>query len=220
MNNLATLPVPTPGDSNAPLPQKYEAARAAIAECERIDECKNWSDKAAAMASYARQAKDDSLRVMAVRIQSRAERRCGELLKSIPRTDEATRYGKVAAVPPVTRTQAATNAGLSERQRKTALRIANVPETTFNAQVESPRPPSITQLAEQGRTRRVLALDPAAERFKAACAALHAFATFCDAHDAIETAQTFGADDVEMARRCVSTLDQWLDRFVASLGSI
>jgi hypothetical protein len=31
--------------------------------------------------------------------------------------------------------------------------------------------------------------------------------------------QTFGADDVEMARRCVSTLDQWLDRFVTSLGA-
>src|SRR5579859_1412886 len=115
MNNLATLPVP--GDSSAPLPQKYEAAMAAIAECERIDECKDWVDKAAAMASYARQAKDDSLRVMAVRIQARAERRCGELLKQIPRADEATRYGKVGTRPPVTRTQVATEAGLSDHQR-------------------------------------------------------------------------------------------------------
>lgn len=216
MSNLATLPVP--GDSSALLPQKYEAARAAIAECERIDECKDWADKAAAMAAYARQAKDDSLRVMAVRIQARAERRCGELLKQIPRADEATRYGKVAAVPPVTRTQMATNAGLSERQRKTALRIANVPKATFDAQVESPRPPSITQLAEQGRMQRVLVPDLAVERFKAACAALQQFAAFCDAHDAIETAQSFGAEDVEMARRCVSTLDEWLDRFIANLA--
>ncbi len=217
MNNLAALPVSIPGDSSALLPQKYEAARAAIAECERIDECKTWSDKAAAMASYARQAKDDSLRVMAVRIQARAERRCGELLKLIPRADEATRYGQDGAVPPVTRTQMGAAAGLSERQRKTALRIANVPEATFDAQVESPRPPSITQLAEQGRMQRVTTPDPAAERFKAACAALHQFATFCDTHDAIETAHTFGADDVEMARRCVSTLDRWLDRFVTAL---
>ena len=217
MSNLAALPVPLPGDASAPLPQKYEAARAAIAECERIDECKNWSDKAAAMASYARQAKDDSLRVMSVRIQARAERRCGELLKQIPRADEATRYGKDGTVPPVTRTQMATNAGLSERQRKTAIRIASVPEATFEPQVESPRPPSITQLADQGRMQRVLTTDPAAERFKAACGVLHQFAAFCDRHDPVETAQAFGADDFEMARRCVSSLDEWLDRFVANL---
>ena len=106
-------------------------------EAIQCDECKNWSDKAAALASYARQAKDDSLRVMAVRIQARAQRRCGELLKLIPRADEATRYGQVVAhppmtrtqaedakqdssAPPLTRTQAATDAGLSEHQRKTA----------------------------------------------------------------------------------------------------
>src|SRR6266481_6014131 len=98
------------------------------------------------MASYARQAKDDSLRVMAVRIQARAERRCGELLKQIPRADETTRYGQVGTRPPVTRTQAATEAGLSDHQRKTALRVAAVPAAAFETQVESPRPPSITQL--------------------------------------------------------------------------
>jgi hypothetical protein len=213
MNSVVPLPI----TADAQLPQRYEAARTAIAECERIDECKTWSDKAAALASYARQAKDDSLRVMAIRIQARAERRCGELLKQVPRADQATRYGQVAPVPPVTRTQTATNAGLSDRQRKTALRIANVPEKDFERQVEGPNPPTPTQLAEQGRIRRDLTPDPAADRFKAACTALHQFATFCDTHDPIETAQTFGADDVEMARRCVSSLDSWLDRFVASL---
>src|SRR4029077_1414514 len=76
MNSTAALPVPLADSSAARLPATYEEARAAIAECERIDECKGWSDRAAALASYARQAKDDSLRVMAVRIQARAERRC------------------------------------------------------------------------------------------------------------------------------------------------
>jgi hypothetical protein len=55
----------------------------AIAECSRIDECQTWADKAEAMASYAKQSKDDSLRKMADRIQARAIRRCGELLKQI-----------------------------------------------------------------------------------------------------------------------------------------
>jgi len=169
MNSVVAFPAAPLSDiSSAPLPQVYEAARAALATLDSVDECKTWADKASALASYAKQAKDDSLRVMAVRIQARAERRCGELLKQTPpasgtRTDlgsvpsrgsETTSAGQVGALPPVTRTQAATDAGLSERQRKTALRIAAVPEAAFEAQIESPRPPSITQLASQGTVPR------------------------------------------------------------------
>lgn len=65
----------------APLPAVYERAAQALAECTRIDECQDWADKAEALASYARQSKDDSLRKMADRIQARAIRRCGELLR-------------------------------------------------------------------------------------------------------------------------------------------
>jgi hypothetical protein len=50
---------------------------------------------------------------------------------------------------PLTRTQAAEEAGLSERQRKTALRVASVPTEQCEAQVDSENPPTATQLAEQ-----------------------------------------------------------------------
>ena len=40
------------------VPAAYEAARAALAKCVKLDECKEWADKAAAMEIYARQAKD------------------------------------------------------------------------------------------------------------------------------------------------------------------
>ena len=72
-----------PAISEARLPAVYETAKLALAQCTRIDECQSWADKAEAMASYARQAKDDSLRKMADRIQARAIRRCGELLRQI-----------------------------------------------------------------------------------------------------------------------------------------
>ena len=62
-----------------------------------------------------------------------------------------------------------------------------------------------------------LVVDPTAENFKAACAALGEFAKFCDTHDAIETARTFGADDAEMARRYAATIQQWLDAFAANV---
>src|ERR1043166_10313636 len=61
-----------PGFSRARLPATYQAAQKAISKCSKIDECKSLSDKAAALASYARQARDHTLRRMAARIQARA----------------------------------------------------------------------------------------------------------------------------------------------------
>lgn len=78
MNMLSLPAVP-----NAQLPRVYEAAREALATCQNVDECKDWADKAAALASYAKQSQDDSLMVMAQRIKARAVRRAGELLAQI-----------------------------------------------------------------------------------------------------------------------------------------
>src|SRR6185312_6967855 len=103
---------------------------------------------------------DTTLHNLALRIQQRAQRRLGELLKQIPRADEATRFGQVGAHPPVTRTQAAADAGLSEHQRKTALRIANVPEPDFEAAVESAKPPTVTEMALRGTATRALTRVP------------------------------------------------------------
>ena len=72
MNMLPTI---TP--SQARLPRTYEAAREALATCQDIDECKEWADKAAALASYARQSEDVELERMAARIRARAMRRAG-----------------------------------------------------------------------------------------------------------------------------------------------
>jgi hypothetical protein len=213
MSSPAGLPAKLPDVSTARLPATYERASNAIAECSRIDECRGWADKAAALASYARQAKDDTLRVMAVRIQARAMRRCGELLKQIePQPGKRTDKPNAGTV---TRSEAAEHAGLSERQKVTALRVASVSPKEFEQQVESAVPPTVTRLAEQGTQPRAVELGR--KRFKAACAALHAFVRFCDANEPAATARAFETNDVEIARKCVTTLDRWLDRFVTSL---
>lgn len=135
----------------ARLPQTYENARIALSECQQVDECKEWADKAAALASYARQAEDDQLERMAQRIRARAIRRAGELLKQIEpdkggRPPETSMGDRTS----FTRTYAAREAGMSKHQQVQATRIANVPERDFEAQVESDKPPTLSQLASQG----------------------------------------------------------------------
>lgn len=139
---------------DARLPQSYEAAKVALANCVSIDECKDWADKAEALASYAKQADDDTLRKHADRIQARAIRRCGELLKQFDGRGggQAEKEGALLSAP--TRRDVAQGAGLSEHQAKTAVRVANVPAETFDQHVESEAPPTVTKLADMGRKPR------------------------------------------------------------------
>lgn len=87
------------------------------------------------------------------RIRHRAVRRAGELLKQIePQQGARTDIEPTdAADSKLTRTEVARQAGMSERQQVTAIRVANIPEEDFNRQVESDNPPTVTKLAEQSR---------------------------------------------------------------------
>jgi hypothetical protein len=166
---VENLPALADADT-AKLPETYERACKALAECDSIDECKDWADKAAAMASYARQAKDKTFFDYATRIRARAVRQAGELLQAIPAQPgkgsggrPAEKRGSLASgerFPKASsttqrsksaRAQAAASSGLSPDQAKTAMQVANVPQADFEEQVESEKPPSVSQLAEQGK---------------------------------------------------------------------
>lgn len=147
MNMLPSTITP----SSAKLPASYENAKTALANCVSLDECMTWGDKMEALASYAKQSKDDELMKMATRIRDRAIRRAGELLKQIEPAHGANQNITDATDSKVlTRTDAARQAGMSERQQVTAIRVANVPEKEFERQVESENPPTVTKLAQQG----------------------------------------------------------------------
>lgn len=214
------LPANLPDISSARLPATYEAAKNALSECSRIDECKEWADKAEALASYARQAKDEQLRKMADRIQARAIRRCGELLKQI---DGRGKAGKKTEGDHgfSSQREAAASAGLSEHQQLQAVRVANVPEPEFNAAVESDEPPTITKLAEQGKKKLVDLGDSSPTDFAMATRALaqlKRFAEFAESHDPAAVAAGVRPSEFASARKYVQVVDAWLDQFVTRIG--
>lgn len=210
-----------PKSANATLPAKYEAAKAALAECSRIDECQNWADRAAALASYARQSDDDTLRKHCDRIKARAIRRCGELLKQVTpskggRPSETHDAGDIG----LSRTRAANNAGLSERQKVTALRVASVPADSFDQQVESDDPPTVAALAEQGTKKLHDIGDIPPNDYARATQAggtLRRFAEFCKAHEPARIAKAFQSHEVAELRELVLIVDAWMDSFVINL---
>jgi hypothetical protein len=97
----------------------------------------DWSDKAAALASRAQQADDDALQKLAMRIQSRAVRRCGELLKTFDAQGKRTDKLSNGDDTKWSQREAAERAGISKRQQVTAVRVANVPAQLFKESVES-----------------------------------------------------------------------------------
>jgi hypothetical protein len=136
------------------------------------------------------------LQKMAIRIQARATRRCGELLAQVPPGNGTNQNIKGDAPPKVTRESAAREAGLSDDQRKTALRVAAVPAENFEEQVESTTPPTVAKLAQQGKKTRPLVdlggidlVDFAAAT--QAQVALNRFADYCRAHNPVCIAGAF-----------------------------
>jgi hypothetical protein len=139
--------------SDAPLPVTYTEAKAALERCDSLDEVAEWADRAGALASYARQARNRELEAMAKRIRARAVRRAGELLQQIPtcrgrRFDLRPDHEAVGA-----RTQAARRAGMSVSQQKTAVRLAKIPADEFEAAVEAADPPGTMRLAGRAALR-------------------------------------------------------------------
>ena len=90
------------------------------------------SSRMQALGVYAKQANDDELIQIAKRIQGRAVHRVGALLREMPalhpgpRSQEEIDDGSV--IYPPTRSEAAREAGVSERQQTTALRVATFTE--------------------------------------------------------------------------------------------
>jgi len=89
------------------------------------------------------------------RIQARAIRRCGELLREIPKqlgggdNRPTTRRDAPPSASP--RQQAARSAGLSRDQAKQAIRVANIPAHDFEEAVEADEPATVTELADRGK---------------------------------------------------------------------
>ena len=212
------------GVRNAKLPTVYIEAQNALAACQRIDECREWADKAAAIASYAKQAQDQTLMDMATRIKARAIRRCGELLKAIEKGRGGQPSHSTRAGTDPSRSRAARDAGLSERQRKDALRVASIPRKDFEAAVDSESPPTITELSEAGKreaANREYLTSPKPPGFKDATellGMLNRFAAFCGHADAALVAEALSKREASRVLRDTEKTIDWLRSLKRRIG--
>lgn len=221
-----TLPENLPSIRNAQLPGMYIAAKEALAACNRLDECKDWADKSAALASYAKQADDDELEKHALRVRARAIRRCGELLQAMEKSKGGRPPKETYRDAPIGKSEAARQAGMSQDQKNTALRVASIPEEEFTEAVESHSPPTITDLAEKGTVKKYLSpaeiigdRDP--KDFQAALHAvgdLRQFVTVTMKHDPAAIVRGSDARDRAHMRDLIQQIILWINALTHCIG--
>jgi hypothetical protein len=207
MTNTLALP----DVARATLPATYQHAKDALIACHRIDECKDWADKAAALASYAKQSDDATLYNLAVKIQARAVRRCGELLEQFQAQGRRTDRLSDGAGRKLTRREVAEAAGISPRQEVTAVRVANVPPEEFEALVESECPPTVTALADRGTEKR-----PVVQGVREATkliGLLRSLALFCEKHQPNEVVVGVFDHEMPQIRRHIESIERWVLEF-------
>jgi hypothetical protein len=211
---------PTPEEiSQAKLPAQYEAMKHAITECTSIDECKEWADKAAALAGYFRMAGDETAFHKLRALQQWALRKAGEILKQIPsdkggdrRSDQST--GAHTLIH--TRTQAAKDVGMSKHQATQAKRLASIPEKDFARVAGSI---TTTELAMRGTVSRPTAPAPTPGDARLAVEVikrLQELAAFCSVHDPASIA--YSVADFDTLSGYAQTVTRWLKRCVACLS--
>lgn len=119
---------------------RYEAARQALAECQRVDEVKDIRDKAEAMAAYARQAKDQEMIMWATEIKVRAERKCGEMLRqSAERGERATREANLSKSNDATSVPTLSEIGVTKDQSSRYQQLASMSDAHFETAVATAR---------------------------------------------------------------------------------
>jgi predicted TPR repeat methyltransferase len=153
-------------------------------------------------------------------------RRCGELLKEIEKMgpkESGAMKGRGDSSPTSPRKQAAADAGLSPDQAKESIRVANVPEESFEEQLESDSPPTITNLAEQGTKKAAPRYEQLGMTKKAWQAGMHFrghladMARHAENFDPQEVVDGSTPKEREQMRQNIKTIDQYLDQLIAKI---
>jgi hypothetical protein len=136
----------------------YDSMCKWIAQSENLADCKDIADKSAALKEYARRIKNTEAERRASNVRLIAERRYGELLKQLARTDtskggdvrSATHRGKPIERSPYARALADTGVSIQAASRYQAL--ARVPKTVFDEAILDPQAkPTIRSLIQKVR---------------------------------------------------------------------
>jgi len=103
---------------------------------------------------------------------------------------------------------------MSKDQEKTARRLANIPESEFDAAVESDNPPTVTQLAEMGREKQENTAPPGFALATHLIGATGRLAEFFQEHKPASIASGLMEGELEGLHEKMTVIRTWIDDFL------
>lgn len=206
---MATNPVITSAQARqitrgrTPLvPVEYESAVTALQACITLDETKYWSDKADALAAWARIYRNDEAGLKAKRLKLHAYRRMGEIaaeLRPLRGRKQGEGVGKGALPGPRTLLK---EHGLSVAEADAARILATIPKRQFTDILKRPVAPT---------TARHLLRDETVWR-EVARAAMSLRSVF-RRHTPADVIAVLTELEKPKARELMNELMEWMDEF-------
>jgi hypothetical protein len=197
------------------LPVEYTTAVRSLALCSTLEEAKHWSNKADALAAWAKIYQSDEVAIEAKRLKLHAFRRMSELAEEL---QPNSFVGKGRKRPPGP-ADALIKAGLSKSATNTIRRVGAIPQAMFVELIASDNVPGVTAASELGRGAglvkkvssgawRVLTFGRAG-----GFASLSSFVNrFCRREDAYELAQGIRPEEVAALRKLITEAQAWLSK--------
>lgn len=189
--------------NNARVPIEYDNAVKALQACIDIDDAKYWSEKADALAAWAKIYRSKDAELKAKRLKLHAYRRMGELSDQLAPKTATGRSGGAGMLRE--------KHGFSYHQAKTIRTMALLPKKKFEKAVNSDRPPAPHRL-ERVTQASNLEWD---NTYKTLAQAVRGL----DRYDPVTLARSIREDSVPIARNLVFKLTDWLDAFEQALPS-
>lgn len=193
------------------VPVEYEQAVKALKACSTLDEAKYWSDKADALAAWAKIYKSDEASLEARRLRLHAFRRMAELaselqpMKALGRDKGGKHLGNSPGPVSLLRSQ-----GFERNRANVVMRIGNLKRSEFDALVAAKKPPSPLTVRSHG-------LNPTwGEVQKPLISARSAMRN----KDPVNTARSLSANSIEAAKALADEVTEWLDAFEQALPKV
>lgn len=189
------------------LPVIYEDALRDLVACQTLDEAKYFSDKAEALAAWAKIYKSDQAAVEARRLKLHAYRRMGQIAAELrPSHRIPNKHGGMQwADGP---TSLLRESGLSGGTADLVSRISKADQNDFNVAVNLPRPPSPT-----GFYRKMSTGSEGWKKCFGVGGSLGSTRGWIRANDPKELARSLSSDEATKARALVRPIQDWLDEF-------
>lgn len=199
------------------VPVEYDRALQALRECQKIDDAKYWSDKADALAAWAKIYQSNEAETQARSLKLHAYRRMGVIAGELRpvnygggRHADGSHIGKPKG--PVSLLK---ESGLNAGQSRDARRLASIPQEKFNSLLALPKPPSPVVASRLMSAR--------SENWKllfSTGSALGNLRSFCRRYAATEFAAGLNSEDIFDTRQCVEEITDWLDEFAQHLPKV